>query len=251
MPGFDPEFAAAQLAEARLRRRQIELAGPAPQSAEDAYAVQDALLRRLGPAKAWKVGAKGPAETPNAAPILDVRQSPATWAASDLHMIGVEAEIAFRMAHMLPTGAKPPSADEVYGAVASVHAAIEVVDTRIADWREADRLWLLTDNQSNGGLVCGSGVADWRNLDFTRQPVRLAVDGRTLIETVGGNPAGDPRRLLVWLVNHLVRRRHGIEAGAFVTTGSCTGMIFVDPGAEVEAAFAGLGSATVAFRHDV
>jgi 2-keto-4-pentenoate hydratase len=73
--------------------------------------------------------------------------------------------------------------------------------------------------------------------------VRLIIDGRVAVEQKGGNTAGDPRRLLHWLIDHAVRRRGGLRAGTMITTGSYTGMIFVDKGARVEAEFEGVGRA--------
>jgi len=49
-------------------------------------------------------------------------------------------------------------------------------------------------------------------------------------------------RLLVWMANHGTHARGGLRAGQVVTTGSCTGTIFVEPGAHIAAAFPGLGA---------
>src|SRR5690349_22350039 len=67
---FDIERAASLLLEGRRQHRQVEPFAPGPASADDAYRVQDAVARRLGPLGGWKVGAKAPGETPNAAPLL-------------------------------------------------------------------------------------------------------------------------------------------------------------------------------------
>ena len=246
---FDVEQAAALLVAARQQHRQIEPFTPGPARAEEAYAVQDAVARRLGPIAAWKVGAKAPGQVPNAAPILAslVRPSPADWPSSSLHMIGIEAELAFRLGRDVAPRQGPIDRDEIWAAIESVHAAIEIVDTRLAGWREADRLWLLADNQSNGGFVYDPGGVPRAGRSLAEAPVRLVIDGRTVVEGRGGNPAGDPCWLLEWLVDHAVQHRDGLRAGMFVTTGSCTGMPFVQPGASVEAVFDGIGCATVRF----
>jgi 2-keto-4-pentenoate hydratase len=62
-----------------------------------------------------------------------------------------------------------------------------------------------------------------------------------MVEQRGGNTGGDPRRLLRWMIEHAARRRGGLEAGAMMTTGSYTGMIFVEAGARVEARSRGWG----------
>jgi 2-keto-4-pentenoate hydratase len=246
---FNVEQAASLLAEGRRQRRQVQTFRPGPSRAEEAYAVQAAVARQLGPIGGWKVGAKSPNETPNAAPMFAelIRPSPVEWPKDTLHMRGVEAEIAFRIARDIAPRTEPLNEDEVFAAIDTVHVAIEVVDTRLADWENADRLWVLADNQSNGGFVYDPIGVPWQGQDFSDAPVKLTIGGRVAAEGRGGNPAGDPRWLLVWLVNHCAHHRGGLSAGAFVTTGSYTGMIFVDPGTTVEAEFPGLGRAAVRF----
>jgi 2-keto-4-pentenoate hydratase len=194
------------------------------------------------------VGAKSPEAQPTCAPIFAslVHASPAAIPAVQLGMIGIEAEIAFRLARTVEPGGPPLGESDLSGLIASAHPAIEVVDTRVADWRSADRWWLLADNQMNGGLVVGEAAAH-QPADFTRLPVTLKVNGKTIVEAVGGNAAGDPRRVLLWLLNHCRANGIRLPQGTPVTTGSCTGMTFVHSGARVTAEFAGFGAASVSF----
>ena len=246
---FDVERAASILVAARREHRQIEPFAPGPSQAEEAYAVQDAVARRLGPLGGWKVGAKAPGATPNSAPLIAdlVRSSPADWPGSSLHMIGVEAELAFRLGRDVEPRNRPVEPNEIWAAIETVHAAIEIVDTRLAGWRDADRLWVLADNQSNGGFVYDAKGVPFQGQSFADAPVRLAINGRTAVEGRGGNPAGDPRWLVEWLVSHCAQHRGGLRAGMLVTTGSWTGMPFVEPGASVEAVFEGIGTVQVRF----
>jgi 2-keto-4-pentenoate hydratase len=246
---FDVERAAALLVDARQQHRQVEPFAPGPTGVGDAYAVQDVVAQRLGPIGAWKVGAKAPGQVPNAAPILAnlIRPSPADWPASSLHMIGIEAELAFRLGRDVAPRDGPLDRGEIWAAIESVHAAVEIVDTRLTGWKNADRLWVLADNQSNGGLVYDPQGVPLRGMPLADAPVRLVIDGRTVVEGRGGNPAGDPSWLVEWLVEHCARRRGGLRAGMLVTTGSCTGMPFVEPGASVEAVFDGIGRVVLRF----
>ncbi len=241
-------YAARLLIGARVACRPVDTPFAIP-TADDAYAIQDAVAASLGPIGAWKVGAKGPQAQPTCAPIFAelVRPSPASIPASTLGMIGIEAEIAFSLARDIAPGDRPPGNDDLASVIAAAHPAIEVVDTRVADWRNADRLWLLADNQMNAALVAGEAVVDWRHRDFTKQPVALKVDGNTTVEAIGGNTAGDPRRLLLWLIDHCRTNGVALRAGTLITTGSCTGMTFVQPGAHVSAEFPGIGTASVIF----
>jgi 2-keto-4-pentenoate hydratase len=248
MPSPELQSIAKALIAARLERRQIHPPLPV-HSEEDAYAVQDIVASRLGGAIGWKVGAKGIFERPTCAPLLAglVKANPATFPADQFHMIGIEAEIAFRLRRDFPRCEHPYTEHEVMGAVESIHPAIEVVDTRLAHWQEAGRFALLADNQMNARLVHGLGVTWSPTLELPRRTVRLRVDGRMVVDRVGGNPAGDPCRLLVWLVNHCARHRGGCRTGMVVTTGSWTGLIFVEAGAEVVGEFESIGTVNVSF----
>jgi len=218
-----------------------------PESLEDAYAAQGALVARLvprlGPIVGWKVGAASPTAEPNAAPLLAdlVQPGPARFGGRRLRLRGIEAEIAFRFARALPPRREPYGEAEVADAVQSIHPAIELVETRFADWKTTPALAKLADTQSNGGFCFGRGPSDWRSLDLVRQKVTLEIDGKRVAEAQGGNTAGHPMRTLVWLANHAGQLGRGLAAGDIVTTGSHTGLIFANPGARVAARVAEIG----------
>ena len=218
--------------------------------AEAAYRIQGRVLAEIHAgvrASAWKVGSAHPDVEPTAAPIARslMYESPANLPARGFRIIGVEAEIAFRFARELPPRAEAYSEPELADAVAEALVAIEMCDSRLADWRSVDPLWKLADSQMNAALVLGSRVPDWRNVDFTTQAVELWVDGACKVSARGSHPFGNPFCLLPWAANHVARRSGGLRAGDVVTTGSWTGMEFVPAGAEVTARFAGIGEACV------
>src|SRR4051812_36673875 len=112
---FDAEAAADLLVAARREQRLLDVRRPGPRSLDDAYRVQDEVSRRLGPIVGWKVGAKGPDAVPTAAPLPTglVRKSPQDWPAAAFGMIGIEAEIAFRMGDAIESRSGPVAPDEV------------------------------------------------------------------------------------------------------------------------------------------
>lgn len=245
--------ASALLVEAHRSRQRVERlpAELAPTSVEDAYAIQDRVAAALSRSEvtAWKVGAPDARTTPIAAPILaqDVRLSPASWPSGQLQMRGVEVELCYRFQADLPLRTRPYTAAEVAAVIEDVRVAIEVVDTRLQEWESCGELWKLADNQINAGLVLGTGTQAWRDLDPPRLAGQLFVNGGLQAEGVGCHTVGDPFLLLPWWVNHLVARGRGVRRGDVVTTGTWTGMAFVEPGSEVVARFPGLGEARVTF----
>ena len=222
-----------------------------PEGDSEAYAIQDGVVALLGePIAGWKVGAANPTATPNAAPLLQPLISPSPVRLShpkSVPVLGIEAELAFRFAKDLPARAIPYARDEIAGAIASLHPAIEVVGTRFANRDAVSAAARLADFQSNGHFVFGPEIKAWKQVDPTRQAIALEIGGKTVAKTVGGNAAVDLFRLLIWLVDHAGKRGRGIKAGDVVTTGSCTGIKYARPGDAVRASFAGLGEVTVTF----
>ncbi|AHI25298.1 2-keto-4-pentenoate hydratase [Komagataeibacter xylinus] len=215
-----------------------------PATAADAYAVQDMVGRSLGPVGGWKVGAPAPDAEPACAPIhtATIFRDGATVPADTCRHLGVEAEIGYRFARALPPRAAPWTRDEVLDAIGTAHPVIEILDTRFARPGSLHKLLHAADQQSHGALVVGPGTTAWRTLDPVHERVVLRIDGKVAADHTGGNSAGDPLRMLVWLANHAARRGMGIDAGCVVTTGSTTGTIFVPHGTDVEASFPALGS---------
>ncbi|WP_448188920.1 2-keto-4-pentenoate hydratase [Azospirillum sp. sgz301742] len=218
-----------------------------PRSEAEADAVQDAVARRSGPQVAWKVGARTPVGEPFRAPLnaATVWPGASVLPADAVQFIGLEAEIAYRFDRDLPPRDLPYAADEVYAAIGSIHPAIEIVDTRFTAFGGTDALSHRADQMNHGALIVGAGRRDWRAFTPVTQPVRLEIDGAVASEGIGGNTAGDPLRLLVWLANVGTRTLGGIAAGQIVTTGSCTGTIFAKPGVAATASFPGLGAVSV------
>lgn len=221
--------------------------GAQPQSEAESYAVQEAVLRRLGQrVGGWKVGFS-PEGGVFCAPIYAaaIHASPASLPAGGFHLIGIECEIGFRVSRTLAGRAEPYSRDEVLAA-AALHPTIEVVDSRYQDFRSLDRLQVLADNFSNGGLVYGAEAVGWQGMDLVHPPIAVTANGRVFAECTGLR-AGDPVGLLVDLVNHVATKRGGVPAGTFVTTGTHTGLVFTEPGAQIRADYGPLGVIEVSF----
>ena len=146
----------------------------------------------------------------------------------------------------MPPRAEAYGEDEVWAAVATLHPAIELVNSRYTDVRSSAKRALLADNQANGAFCYGAGLEDWRHVDFLNQPARLEIDGKEAASAVGGSAAGHPKRLLAWLANHCAEsRRLGLAAGIIITTGTHTGLVLAAPGATATVRFSGIGKASV------
>jgi 2-keto-4-pentenoate hydratase len=95
---------------------------------------------------------------------------------------------------------------------------------------------------SNCAFVAGTARPDWRSFDLATLKVTLSVNGRTVVEKIGGHAAGDPIRPAIALVNAL-RQTEGVAKGRIMTTGTYTGLHIAQPGDRILANFDGFGSA--------
>ncbi|TDR90498.1 2-keto-4-pentenoate hydratase [Enterovirga rhinocerotis] len=242
MTDFAPASAAEALLAARRDRNPIPIPVTGPRDEAEAYAVQDEVARGLGAPGAWKVGGGA------AAPIAQglVRPSPCRWPGGEFIRRGIEAEIAFRIGRDLATDGRMPSRDEIRAAIGSVHAAIEIADSRFDTWPSQAKLWALADNMSNGGFVHAPEGLPYDGRPLGRHQVTVTADGREVFAAEGVNAGGEPFELLVQLVG-LSRTRGGVQAGCYVTTGSLCGIVFVEPSAAVVAEIAGFGRVEIDF----
>jgi len=244
----DISHAVQSLLEAR--RSGLQMAPPfALPDREAVYAIQDGVAHATGPVSGWKVGARTPTAEPNPAPLLAgaLVKSPARFDGKAMHMIGVEIEISFHIVRDIAARDKAVDREEALAAVGDAFVGMEVVDTRLADFKQVDPEWLLADNQMNHALVAGDRVKDWARLDWPDLQVRLVIDGNIVVDQRGGLGAVDPVRPLAWMIDHAVRRRGGLAKGQAITTGSWTGLRYFPPGTQARGEFSGLGAVEATF----
>jgi 2-keto-4-pentenoate hydratase len=208
-----------------------------PIDLEAAFAVQHQVLAWRDQAIAgWKVGAKSPTGPILGSPLpaAGVLDGEARVRRADFNLLGIELEIAFRFSRVFEPRAMPYGDAEVLDAVSSMQATIEVVTSRYAQWPAVDKLAQLADLQNHGALACGEAIPYSANFDFEAPQLSLTFDGIDIVKSPAANPAGDPRRLLSWVVNHCSARGIAIDGETVITTGSYTGMHFTTrPGCAV------------------
>lgn len=155
-----------------------------------------------------------------------------------------EAEIALVLARDLDDCAAGTAA--VAAAVDHVTAAIEIVDSRIADWKIsfADTV---ADNGSSAFFVLGGERRPLAGLDLYTCGMVLEVDGVIGSLGVGAACLGHPLEAAAWLARTLAAAGDPLRAGDLILTGALGPMVSLEPGTRVEAKIGGLGS--VSFRY--
>jgi 2-keto-4-pentenoate hydratase len=158
-----------------------------------------------------------------------------------------EAEFAFRFARDLPPRANPYSVQEVLDAVGTLHPAIEIPDSRFADFVSAGEAQLIADNACAHLFVLGASTeAEWRSRDLVEERPVITLRG-ALHAGHGKNVLGDPRVALAWCVNELRALGITLRDGEVVTTGTCCTPLPIQAGDVFAADFGALGKVSVAF----
>lgn len=215
------------LADARRQPLQTLLHELVPQDQEAAFAVQHQTLAMLKQDIAgWKVGAKSVDGPIQGAPLPADRllASGATVVRADQRLLGLELEIAFKFNRVFEPFSGPYPEAAVLAAIGEMLATIELVATRYAQWPEVDKLAQLADLQNHGALICGQAVPYSSDFPFLAPAISFEFEGGKIFNGIPANPAGDPRRLLTWLVNHCVAQGLAIGGNTVITTGTYTGL---------------------------
>jgi 2-keto-4-pentenoate hydratase len=228
--------------------RTLDTLDPALVPADDAaaYRVQATVMERRGVRSIGRKIGFGPDGRVTGAPMAapGLVGSGETWTARG-PSVGVELEIAVRMARDLPARPdRPYTAEEVFAAVDTILVAIEIVVRRFTDPSKVPYLAVLADSISHGGFVAGPGIpgARFRDVAVTGE---FVADGRSLLKAPLAHPNAD---WLVPLLAHASSPPAGLghlRAGEIVTTGSLCGLIPVDVPSNVTGTINGLGTVSV------
>lgn len=251
--------AAARLQEATRTRIPCapvrDLIGPDDVAA--AYAVQSIIIDDLvaagGTVVGRKIGLTSPAvqqwlgvDTPDFGVLLaDMEYAESALVPMErLLQPRAEAEIAFVLSADLAEG--PFTAESVRGAVDHARAAIEIVDSRVADW-DIQLGDTVADNASSGLFVLGEARLTLEEFEPIDVEMTMTCDGEEVSTGTGAACLGDPLNALAWLASAALEYGEPLKAGQVILSGALGPVHPVPPGAVVRAEITGLGSVTATF----
>jgi 2-keto-4-pentenoate hydratase len=229
-----------------------------PRDRIDGYAVQ-AEIERSSAARlfGWKIAATSEAGQkhinvagPMAGRILaeTVIADGGTASMAGNNMRVAEPEFAFRMRADLPPRLSPYTVHDVLDAVDTLHPAIEIPDSRFADFVTAGEAQIIADNACAHLFVLGAPTAaNWRTLKLVEEKPVITLDGKHYLGH-GRNVLGDPRVALAWLANELRLLGLTLRAGEVVTTGTCHPPLPIRSSDRFAVDFGTLGKVSVAFE---
>ena len=159
----------------------------------------------------------------------------------------IEPEVAFVLKKKL----RGPgiTVHEAIAAIDYVLPALEIVDSRIADWK-ITIIDPIADNASSGGVVLGSTPTKLKDVGLRLSGCVFRRNGEIVGTGAGGAVLGSPLNSLVWLANTVGALGTSLKAGQVILPGSITAMVPVSAGDTITAAFSGLGSVTARFAKE-
>jgi 2-keto-4-pentenoate hydratase len=154
----------------------------------------------------------------------------------------LEAEIAFVLGS--PLAGPGVSVLDARRAIAGMTAAVEIVDSRFADWRIklADTV---ADLASNGAVAVSSRLVPLEGLDPRLIGMVLTRRGELVDTGAGAAALGDPVKVVAWLANTLGEMGVKLEAGHLIMTGALHAAVPMRAGDVFRADFDRLGPLTV------
>jgi 2-keto-4-pentenoate hydratase len=156
----------------------------------------------------------------------------------------VEVEVGFVLGDDLP--GEGCTVEDVLRCTDFIAPAIELIDSRIADWK-IGLTDTIADNASSCGVILGKEWVRPADLDVAAIAATLTINGAKVAEGTSGAVLGDPTIAVAWLANKVASFGVRLQKGHVVLPGSCTRAYDVKPGDQVVAAFAGLGTVNLSF----
>ncbi len=222
---------------------------------EDGYAIQQelvALLTAQGEViSGYKLGLTSlpmqkllGVDQPDFGPVFasTIYRDGATLSMSDFIAPRVEAEIAVVLKEDL--SGPHCTSTQAYQSTAGLLAAIEIVDSRIIDWRIkiADTV---ADLASSGAIALSSSLIPIDSFDPRLVGMVFTKNGDVIATGAGAAALGDPLAAVAWLANTLTPLGIYLPAGSVIMTGALHAMVPIAPGDVFRAEFAHLGPITL------
>ena len=156
----------------------------------------------------------------------------------------IEAEVAFVLDRDL-TGPGVTAAKALQ-AIAGVLPALEIVDSRVVDWR-IKLIDTVADNASCGMLTVGGRLTPITKVDVRLIGMALSRGGEVIDTGAGAAALGNPVRCVAWLANKFAAFVTSLSAGDVILPGAVHRMVPVRPGDVFRAEFADIGAVTCRF----
>ncbi|WP_270179973.1 2-keto-4-pentenoate hydratase [Alkalihalobacillus sp. CinArs1] len=156
----------------------------------------------------------------------------------------VEGEIAFILKDELQ--GPDITIEDVIKATDYVVSAIEIVDSRIADWK-IKLQDTIADNASSGLYVLGEKKVSINEVDLQEINMELYKNGELMNTGKGSAALGHPANCVAWLANKMAMYNQSLKPGEVILSGALSAAINGEPGDEFLVKMEQLGKVSVRF----
>ena len=236
-----------------------------PQSIDDAYQVQDAVIEALN--EKHRSSPCGYKVACTNKPIMELLHSDGPFSGRmlshstynvdrDAEVVlptsqfvrrVVELEFVLVVGEDLPESAQPWNAQTIKPYISEFIPGVEIVDYRYKDFTLVGANALIADNAIHAASILGEANQKWHAHDLANHGVSLLINGNMVAEGTGANVLGSPLNVMAWLGNELQRRNRRLMSGDIVTTGTACDVYYAQSGDHVTADFGKLGSVSFSF----
>ncbi len=156
----------------------------------------------------------------------------------------VEGEIAFVLKRDLSQ--ENMTITDVMQAIDYAVAAIEIVDSRIADW-DIKIMDTVADNASSGLYILGTEPRQLSEIDLHLCGMVIEYRGEPISTGAGAACLGNPLNATLWLAKTMVEAGRPLKAGDTILSGALGPMVSVNGSGVYELRISGLGSVRASF----
>jgi len=215
-----------------------------PRDEKESYLIQDRVHQLLeeqgrGRVIGHKIGCTTPImqeflgiDNPCAGGMLEsgFHRDKGVFVHSSFRRVGVECEIAVRIASPIGFGNPKSGVEEIASCVGEVLPAIEVVDDRYDNYELLGASTLIADDFFHSGCVVGTASSSWKDVDLASVKGSMHINGELVGSGVGSDIMGHPFKALSWLAKLFEDRGKVIRPGEFVLLGSVVETKWVEQG---------------------
>ncbi|RUL49905.1 2-keto-4-pentenoate hydratase [Lysinibacillus antri] len=161
----------------------------------------------------------------------------------------IQPKVEFEIAFILKKDLKGPNVSilDVIDATDYIVPAIEVIDSRIEDWKIKFED-TVADNGSSASAIIGGKPTKLEGIDLTRIGMVAYQNGEMIDTGAGAAVLGNPLRAVAWLANSLSKYDVSLNAGEIILSGALTRAVEVKKNDTFTAEFAHIGSVTASFK---
>ncbi len=161
----------------------------------------------------------------------------------------IQPKVEFEIAFVFKKSLKGPNVtiEDVIDATDYVVPSIEIIDSRIADWRIKFED-TVADNGSSAGAVLGSQQTALSNIDIANVGMAVYKNDECIDTASSDAVLGNPLNAVVWLANEVSRYDISIQPGMFVLSGALSKALPFTNGDNFKADFGELGEVSISFQ---